>query len=334
MKYQPGDTILLLHSNEEGEVLEILSNKMVLIDVKGVKFPVYTDQIDFPYFMRFRQKQKSSAKKQKLYIDDIRREKVVEQHKEYTGMWLTFVPVFDKDVFDEDIVEKFKLYLRNETPYSMQFEYEVMVGGEPDFHLQNIVHPFNNFYLHDVAFEEMNDSPRFECWFQLVPPDKNKVTEHKTSTKIKAKQLFQRIEEMRMKNEPSFSILLFEEYPQFIPDDTPDYHRSPDLYDISETRQKLEPARSVVDLHIDKLTNDWKGLSNREILQIQLKEFEKYYHLALVHHQRQLIVIHGVGKGVLKEKIHEALKMKREVKSFVNQYHPSFGFGATEIYFK
>ena len=56
MKYQLGDKILVLHSNEEGEVVDIINDKMVLIDVDGVRFPVYMDQIDFPYFKRFSEK--------------------------------------------------------------------------------------------------------------------------------------------------------------------------------------------------------------------------------------------------------------------------------------
>src|SRR5207253_10597855 len=93
-------------------------------------------------------------------------------------------------------------------------------------------------------------------------------------------------------------------------------------------------ARTVVDLHIEKLSNDWQHLSNAEILDIQLKEFEKWYELALAHHQSHLIVIHGVGSGRLRDEIHDMLRLKREVKSFINQYHPSFGYGATEIYFQ
>jgi dsDNA-specific endonuclease/ATPase MutS2 len=89
-----------------------------------------------------------------------------------------------------------------------------------------------------------------------------------------------------------------------------------------------------VDLHIEKLMEDWKGLSNGEILNIQLKEFEKWYELSVAHRQSHLIVIHGVGSGRLRDEIHDMLRLKREVKSFVNQYHPSFGYGATEIYFQ
>jgi hypothetical protein len=96
----------------------------------------------------------------------------------------------------------------------------------------------------------------------------------------------------------------------------------------------LEPARSVVDLHIEKLTDNWKGLSNFEILTIQLKYFEKYYNLAVAHRQPNLIMIHGIGTGKLRNEIHEILKTKKEVKSFANQYHHDFGFGATEIFFQ
>ena len=65
MKYQVGDKVLILHSNEEGEIIEILNDKMVIVDVKGVKFPVYMDEIDFPYFRQFSSKKNVSAKERK-----------------------------------------------------------------------------------------------------------------------------------------------------------------------------------------------------------------------------------------------------------------------------
>jgi dsDNA-specific endonuclease/ATPase MutS2 len=75
-------------------------------------------------------------------------------------------------------------------------------------------------------------------------------------------------------------------------------------------------------------------MSNFEILTLQLKTFEKYYDLAIADRLPQFIVIHGVGTGKLRDEIHEILKLKREVKSYINQYHHAYGFGATEIYFK
>jgi hypothetical protein len=53
MKYEVGDKIVVNATNEDGRVLEIMNEKMVMIEVRGVKFPAYTDQIDFPYFKMF-----------------------------------------------------------------------------------------------------------------------------------------------------------------------------------------------------------------------------------------------------------------------------------------
>lgn len=335
MKYQLGDIVLLLHSQEEGEVVEIISDTMVLVDVNGVQFPVYMDQIDFPYFKRFPEKKIVFPKKEKVYVDNLKKEEVAKKYRVHSGVWLSFLPVFDKDVFDDDVVEKFKIYLLNQTNEPYQFLYQIKFKGAPEFHLANAILPFNEFYLHDIPFEEMNDAPKFEFDFSLSNPNKKKALHFEASFKIKGKQLFQKIEEMKLKNEPTFSFLLFENYPDKTEEIIPDYHNSyGQLYEISKTKQMLEPARSVVDLHIEKLTDNWKGLSNFEILTIQLKFFEKYYNLAIAHRQPNLIVIHGIGTGKLRDEIHEILKTKKEVRTFANQYHHNFGFGATEIFFQ
>ena len=71
MKYQIGDDILVLHSNEEGKVVDFINDKMVMIEVRGVKFPAYMDQIDFPYFKRFTQKKiVEDQKPLKQFIDN------------------------------------------------------------------------------------------------------------------------------------------------------------------------------------------------------------------------------------------------------------------------
>jgi len=335
MKYQLGDIVLLLHSNEEGEVVEILNDEMLLIDVHGIRFPVYIDQVDFPYFKRFSEKKITFPKKEKIYVDDLKKEEVSKKYRVHSGVWLTFLPVFDKDIFEDDVVEKIKIYLLNETNENYHFNYQIKFKGSPEFHLTNSLSSFKEFYLHDIPFEDMNDAPKFEFDFSLSSPNKNKVAHLEAFFKIKAKQLFQKIEEMKLKNEPTFSFLLFESYPDKTDEVLPDYQYSGGLiYDISQSRQRLEPARSVIDLHIEKLTDNWKGLSNFEILTIQLRNFEKYYQLAVAHRQPNLIVIHGIGTGKLRNEIHEILKTKKEVRTFANQYHHNFGFGATEIFFQ
>jgi hypothetical protein len=339
MKFQVGDKVLLLHSNEEGEVVEIINKKMVEVEVGGVRFPVFTDQIDFPYFKRFTAKSKPS-KIVKTYIDQLKKEISLpsnETEKEY-GVYLIFFPVFNKDIFDDDIVEYFKVYIINHTSTAYLFTYELTYQKNEGFQLKNELLPGQDCYVHNIPFENLNDGAKISVEFTLKVPDKKKATHYETTIKIKAKQIFDRIEQLLLKQEASFSYLLMEHYPDKTENDKLDLGKLSaagfHIYDASKAKQSTHPPRSVIDLHIDKITNDWKGLSNYEILSLQLKEFEKFYDLAIQHLQPNLIVIHGVGEGVLRDEIHQILKYKKEVKSFVNQYHPKYGNGATEIYFQ
>ena len=335
MKYQTGDKIIILHTNEEGKVIDIINEKMVMIEVKGVKFPAYLDQIDFPYFRMFTEKRK--AEKKKIFIDNVKPEKANIVSKTNAGVFISFMPIFDKDVFDDEVVDKFKIHLINQTDTAFKFTYSLFFGGDNNFELSNEILPFNDFYLHDVKFEDLSDNPRFHFEFSLSNPDKKKSPHYEASLKIKGKQLFKKIEETQLKNEPTFSYLLFDEYPDKVDEEKVDLSMLGNagyrVYDAGKIKQNLAPARSVVDLHIEKLTDSWKHLSNFEILTIQLKEFEKFYDLSTFHYQPSLTIIHGVGTGKLRDEIHAVLRTKKEVKSFINQYTAGYGYGATEIYF-
>ncbi len=338
MKYQIGDTVLLIHSNEEGKVVDVMNENMLMVDVNGVTFPVYMDQVDFPYFKRFSEKKLFPQKKEKKFVDDLRKEKPSKGNQVIDGVWLTFLPVIDIDEFGDDVVKELKLHIDNRTETAYHFIYKLHFFGKPDFELKNTIHPFEHFYLHDIDFADLNDSPAFEFEFSLVTPSKKKADHFETSVKLKPKQLFAKIEQLKKKNEATFSQLLFEDYPDKLIEDRVEMGklaaRGYKIYDASKAREHLEPFRSVVDLHIEKLTDNWKHLSNFDILSMQLKTFEKYYQLVVLHHQPSFIVIHGVGEGVLRNEIHEKLRLRAEVKSFVNQFHPNYGYGATEIFFQ
>lgn len=337
MKYQVGDKVLILHSNEQGEITDIINDKMVMVNVGGVNFPVYMDQIDFPYFRQFTSQKLFPQKKEKKYVDDVRKEKT-PPHKIVDGVWLSFLPVMDIDEFGDDVVEELKVHIINRTYHSYKFFYKLQFFGKSEFELKNQVNSFADFYLHDVPFADMSDSPVFTFEFSLMQPEKSKSDFYEASIKMKPKQLFDKIEEIKKKGEATFSYRLFEHYPDKPPEEKFEKHslttRREKIYAANEVREHLPPPRTVIDLHIEKLMDDWHSLSNGEILNIQLKEFEKWYDLATAHRQSHLIVIHGVGSGRLRDEIHDVLRLKREVKSFINQYHPSFGYGATEIYFQ
>jgi dsDNA-specific endonuclease/ATPase MutS2 len=106
------------------------------------------------------------------------------------------------------------------------------------------------------------------------------------------------------------------------------------VYSATSARQHLEPPKHELDLHIEKLRKDHESLTAFEKLNLQLQTLEKYLDLAVAHHQPSMVVIHGVGTGKLRDEIHEILRVRRDVKSFINRYHPAYGYGATEIFFQ
>lgn len=338
MKYQVGDSVLLIHTGEKATVVDIINKKMLMLEADGIRFPAYMDQVEFPYFKAFSEKKKEAPGKSKVFIEDVKKEKKSLQPQKPDGIRASFIPVMETDEFGDDVVETLKLHLLNRTGLALHFTYKEIYFGETEFEISNTIQAFEDFYLHDIPFSDLSDSPQFSFDFSLVQPDKKKADHYETSLRLKPKQVFTRIEELRKKGEATFSYKLLEEYPDRVEEPTFDMSalasQGYKIYDASKLRQHLEPAKQEVDLHIEKLSPDYESMDNLEMLALQLSTFEKYLDLAIAHRQPRLIAIHGVGTGKLRDEIHEILRLRREVKTFVNRYHPAYGYGATEIYFK
>jgi dsDNA-specific endonuclease/ATPase MutS2 len=88
-----------------------------------------------------------------------------------------------------------------------------------------------------------------------------------------------------------------------------------------------------IDLHIENLSKDYRGLSNGDILKIQLRHFDSFMDKAIRLGVDRIFVIHGLGKGTLKDSIHSRLVSEYRIKTFRNEYHPRYGWGATEVEF-
>lgn len=342
MKFEIGDKILLLHSKEEGTVVDIINADMVMVEVGKVTFPVYLDQIDFPYFHRFTTAKQTPPPQQRIQGYDIKPEKkkYEDNIRMSRGMFLSILPVFRMDAYEEH-VQSLKFHLVNETSEAYRFNFQVWMKNSMELEIRNEIQPFSNFYLSDLMFESLNDGPRLE--FVFFPKEKNDklASSFPKTWKPKAKQLFLQLAELQARRDATLSQLLFEKYPERSKDDKPYF----DAGSIGAFSAGTAPAQASLpevpqqpkyelDLHIEQLVPEWRGLKNIEILAIQLNEFVRYLELAIAHHQHSMIVIHGVGKGKLKDEIHAILRDTPEVDKFVNEYHPRYGYGATEIFFR
>ena len=177
MKFQEGDKIIVLATGERGEVVEWINKKMLQIDVEGVRFPVYADQIDFPYYNDFTEKKSVPVKKTQPSSFP-KPEKSVKKMIERDGVWLSFFPVLDKDVFDDDIISYYKIHLLNHTDDDLTIELSFYYGNQKEFDLKHQIRALEDMYLFDLPFENLNDQPRIDFLFGLHHADKKRVPQY------------------------------------------------------------------------------------------------------------------------------------------------------------
>ena len=96
-------------------------------------------------------------------------------------------------------------------------------------------------------------------------------------------------------------------------------------------KERYAPQMEV-DLHIDKLTPSTKGMTNFEMLNLQLDTAKRQLDFAIRKKIQKVVFIHGVGEGILKEELHYLFKRYENAKYYDADYQ-KYGMGATEVYF-
>jgi hypothetical protein len=100
---------------------------------------------------------------------------------------------------------------------------------------------------------------------------------------------------------------------------------------VDHTLQKhgLAPSLLEVDLHIEEIIENPGGLSNSEMMNIQLNHFRKNLDRALLSRSSSIVFIHGVGNGKLKQAIRHELQTLDI--NFRDASYEKYGIGATEV---
>jgi len=86
-----------------------------------------------------------------------------------------------------------------------------------------------------------------------------------------------------------------------------------------------------VDLHVHQLIDDTRGLTNADMLKLQMDTFRKEMDGAIGSRVRKVVFIHGVGDGVLKNELRRELGRKYSKYSYQDASFREYGFGATMV---
>ena len=95
-------------------------------------------------------------------------------------------------------------------------------------------------------------------------------------------------------------------------------------------KERYEPTMEV-DLHINQLVNSPRGMSNHDMLTLQLETARKQLDFAINKRIQKIVFIHGVGEGVLKMELDYLFGRYNNVK-FYDANYQKYGLGATEVY--
>lgn len=85
-----------------------------------------------------------------------------------------------------------------------------------------------------------------------------------------------------------------------------------------------------IDLHTHALLETEAGMTSGELLNHQLFELKRFYRMAREKHMRKIVIIHGIGKGVLKAEVRHFLEGQENVNFFDADFR-EYGKGATEV---
>lgn len=103
--------------------------------------------------------------------------------------------------------------------------------------------------------------------------------------------------------------------------------RKPSSKAKPKDRQK---AHFIIDLHIHQLKDSTKGMTNFDMLNLQLDTARQQLEFAIRKRIPKMVFIHGVGEGVLRQELYTLLRRYNNVE-FYDADYKTYGLGATEV---
>jgi hypothetical protein len=106
---------------------------------------------------------------------------------------------------------------------------------------------------------------------------------------------------------------------------------SGDHVQAGNPRKREAQETREVDLHIQELVESSSGLSNKEILDIQMERFVREMEEAIRNGIRRIVFIHGVGQGTLKNELRRELEKRFKKYDVQDASFREYGYGATMV---
>ncbi len=347
-----GDKVRYLNAVGGGIVRRFQSKDIVLVEEEdGFETPVLIREcvvVDTDDF----QARKSSKKA--LEKVDIPPQKPLEPEKEYIpeefaggdrlNVYLAFLPVNIKELGSCN----YETYLVNESNYYLYLNYMNRENNSWRNRFTELIEPNTQLFIEEFSKSQLNELERI-C-IQFLAFKKNKPFGIKNTYSVEL-----RIDGVKFYKLHSFRENDFFEdealiYP-VVTNDVAEREMLVSASDIQEAmmqksradfpqkqvkpvQKKIDGTILEIDLHIDELIDTTAGLSNADILEIQLKKFHDTLAANRSNKGQKIVFIHGKGEGVLRNTILNELKTRYKQFPYQDASFREYGFGATMITIK
>lgn len=313
-----GDKVRLLHGKEEGVITKLSSGGQVEIEIEdGFRIPalkselVLINEAEEAYF-------DTKPKKTTGFLSSV--SKSNESDKE-EGVYIAYAPYNDQ-VHD--------LVLINNTTKDCLYSLDELQGDNSKNIGAGVVKAKSFTKLGEKMLQEFEQWPPFSIMMVLL----NKRLEKQQpvqvrNVKLKASSFFKTMGKAPLLNKDAYFFKL-DETVKTLNVSKLNKELNPAPQDIYPAAKVKRPPASV-DLHIEKLTDDYGLMSNSEMIQLQMKTFESNLNDAIVSGMDEIVFIHGIGNGVLRKNIHKYLSQLKGIKYFKDSQKTNFGYGATTV---
>ncbi len=356
-----GTKIKFLYTPDQGTITAQLGGGIVMVLLEGVNMEIPAFEEDIieakpPAPVSISQGYTAPTSKKPLLTESaqspgvrpktpaIPEKKVPAVKVFYTGFQLLFEPVRKSDAS----VDKYKIYLYNDTPFDVLYDFTFSLRGKLQTDKEGSMKTSGLTLVAEMGWDDLNDLPETMTRVQPVYTDSSGEWMEK-ALKIKAQSFFKNLIPLGTPLKEAHLYILWEELKQAPAQesDLKTYTKS-----LAKKKQQPEPEKEAhwydpianvgeyaafvneIDLHIEALHDSPGKLSAGEILQIQMRACDQFLEKAVRLGVPKVYIIHGVGTGRLKDSVAARLRRNTEVLKFTNNWIEKYGWGATEVLLK
>ena len=268
--------------------------------------------------------------------------KIVElPGKERLNIYLAYLPL-DIKMIGKCLYEAF---LINDSNYYLFFNYMNRQNNAWNSRFVGLIEPNTRLFIEEFSKEQLNELERI-C-VQFVAFKKEKPFSLKNAYSV----------ELRIDGVKFYKLHCFREneffedealiYPLVV-NDIPERELLISASDLQEAmtqkvkadssyhqpapvkKEKIQPIIEV-DLHINQLLDSTTGMSNTDMLTVQLNKFRRTIEENKSKKGQKIVFIHGKGEGVLRSAVLSELKLRYKNFSVQDASFKEYGFGATMV---